>query len=198
MDGLDAPSLVEFDPPTARIRSSSDEKTLTVAVFWMARPSLCTHSYAITGRKRLLRFRQSVCCRSHAGHSFTSIGIRKIPPRLAAFQKGEVHRISFPKRAREGARTKSGPIAAGHPCWPRFSVTPIPVGSSRQLIRYRATKILLPVTRISLSSRARAAMKFPRKQRAKDVVLAVLSSDTSLRASGLQDYREAWLRHVRR
>ena len=149
MDGLDAPSLVEFDPPTARIRSSSDEKTLTVAVFWMARPSLCTHSYAITGRKRLLRFRQSVCCRSHAGHSFTSIGIRKIPPRLADSQKGEVHRISFPKRAREGARTKSGPIAAGHPCWPRFSVTPIPVGSSRQLIRYRATKILLAVTRIS-------------------------------------------------
>src|ERR1700737_3691472 len=37
MDGLDAPSFVELDPPTTRGRSSSDEKTLAVAVFWMAR-----------------------------------------------------------------------------------------------------------------------------------------------------------------
>src|ERR1700737_4293064 len=69
-----------------------------------------------------------------------SIGIREIPPLLADSQKGEGHRISFPKRACEGARTKSRPRAADHPCWARFIGAPIPVGTSRKSISKRINR----------------------------------------------------------
>src|SRR6202023_1436407 len=65
MDGLDAPSFVELDPPTARGRSSSDEQTLAVAVFWLTRSPPCPHSDVITLCKGLLRLRQCVCCGDH-------------------------------------------------------------------------------------------------------------------------------------
>ena len=190
MDGLDAPSFVELDPPTTRGRSSSDEKTLAVAVFWMARSPPCTHSDAITGRKRLLRFRQCVCCGAHVAtflymHHHAGQTPMEVSRRLTQSLPGHIqHRnqensdvsrgfskrarviVSFPKRAREGARTKSRPIAADHPCWARLSGTPIPVGSSRKSVSKRINRAFGTLSAMQSTSWPAGGGRFNRLRKA--------------------------------
>lgn len=55
MDSLDAAAFIELDPPTTR-RTSSDNKTLATAIFWMARAASCIHLDAVTRPKHSLRF----------------------------------------------------------------------------------------------------------------------------------------------
>jgi hypothetical protein len=65
MQGLDAFSFIELDPPTAR-GPASDDDTLKITVFGMPRLSQRAHSHAIAKHERRLGFQRGVALRTRA------------------------------------------------------------------------------------------------------------------------------------